>query len=61
MVSAQETAATLNVAAIGIVVPQLVQNWATFLLTIISIIWVTFQIVVKIIEFKEERNKKNKK
>ncbi len=56
MVSTQETAATLNIAAIGIIVPQIVQNWATFLLTIISIIWVAYHIVARI----REDIKKNK-
>jgi hypothetical protein len=59
MVSSSETANTLLIGAIGIIVPQIVQNWATFLLTIASFVWVVYQIIRAIREdVKKNKEKK---
>lgn len=52
-----EPANTLLVGAIGIIVPQFVQNVFTFALTIGSLIWVLMQIVDKILEWVEKYKK----
>ncbi len=57
MDNTNETAGTLLIGAIGIIVPTFIQNWATFILTIVSIIWVVYQLITKIIDRRDNKRK----
>ncbi len=57
MENTNETAGTLLIGAIGIIVPTFIQNWATFILTIVSIIWVVYELITKIIDRRDNKRK----
>ncbi len=57
MDNTNETAGTLLIGAIGIIVPTFIQNWATFILTIVSIIWVVYELITKIIDRRDNKRK----
>lgn len=47
--STLETASVFTVGAIGTVLPSLVSNWTTVIVSMITGIWVLYQLIAKIL------------